>query len=288
MRKPDLKSECAIITFPDPHNQWDALPLTTHLGIGAHQDDLEILAIDGILKAYQNPSLYFTGTTITDGRSAPRSGAFRDVSDAEMVRIRNQEQREAAKIGKYLAQIQLNVTSTALKSTKTQTVIGDLRTLLLHTQPRVIYTHNLADKHDTHVTVAICVIRALREMNKAFRDTVQLYGCEVWRSLDWLDDAHKITFDTSNHQDLQRKLLGVFSSQMAGGKKYDQATMGRRMANATYFQSHQTDGVSGLVYAIDLTPLIQKPTTNISDFIGDHIHQFSKDVRMRLERSGAQ
>jgi len=39
-------------------------------------------------------------------------------------------------------------------------------------------------------------------------------------------------------ENLQFALLGVFESQIAGGKRYDLALMGRRRANATYFESH--------------------------------------------------
>jgi len=60
----------------------------------------------------------------------------------------------------------------------------------------------------------------------------------VWRDLDWLVDSDKAPFDVSEHENLQAALLGVFDSQIAGGKRYDLASMGRRRANATYFESH--------------------------------------------------
>ena len=38
------------------------------------------------------------------------------------------------------------------------------------------------------------------------------------------------------HENLHAALMGVFDSQIAGGKRYDLATAGRRRAHATYFE----------------------------------------------------
>ena len=43
-----------------------ALSRTTHLGIAAHQDDLEIMAYHGILECFGQPDKHFTGVTVTD------------------------------------------------------------------------------------------------------------------------------------------------------------------------------------------------------------------------------
>ena len=43
-------------------------------------------------------------------------------------------------------------------------MVEDLKTLIAVMKPQVIYTHNLADKHDTHVAVTLRLIRALREL----------------------------------------------------------------------------------------------------------------------------
>ncbi|MEI9866262.1 MAG: hypothetical protein WDN00_17245 [Limisphaerales bacterium] len=59
-----------------------------------------------------------------------------------------------------------------------------------------------------------------------------MIGCEVWRNLDWLGDNEKFLMDVSGHDKLAARLNGVFASQIAGGKRYDLATLGRRSANA--------------------------------------------------------
>lgn len=271
----------AEVFFPERSIGASLLPQTTHLAVGAHQDDLEIFAIHGILEAFDHPEKHFTGVTVTDGRGAPRSGPYANMSDDELWHIRCQEQKKAAKIGKYHAQFLLNYTSQIVKSPDHRDLIDDLKQILVAVKPEFIYTHNLADKHDTHVAVALALIQALRELGPVFAEA-KLYGCEVWRGLDWLPDDLKIALDISRHTDLQEELLNVYESQIAGGKRYDLATMGRRLANATYYQSHHRDAATSMVYAMDLTPLITHPETDIDDFMSKIIQAFETDVRSRL------
>ena len=273
-------SECY---FPSGGGSDTLLAQTTHLGIGAHQDDLEMLAIHGILAGYEHHNQSFTGVTVTDGRGSPRTGDYADLSDEEMWQVRLDEQRHAADIGHYIAQFQLNYTSAQVKYPRRENVIADLMTIIQTCQPEIIYTHNLADKHDTHVAVALSVIEALRRMGEKAQG-ITVYGGEIWRGLDWLPDDHKVALDVSGHADLQEALLLAFPSQIAGGKRYDRAGMGRRRANATFYQSHQTDQAKLVVYAMDLTPLITHPDLEISDYIDGFIQDFSVDVTNRLSR----
>ena len=215
-----LTNPQAEIFFPSGVTNLTNLSKTTHLAVGAHQDDIEIFAVHGILEAYSHPDKYFTGVTVTDGRGAPRSGSYANISDDELWEIRCSEQKTAAEIGNYHAQILLNYSSHTIKSSHSNTLVHDLKQILTATMPEVIYTHNLADKHDTHVAVALALIQALRELNPIFIDTT-VYGCEVWRDLDWLPDDLKVALDVSAHPDLQEALLSVFESQIAGGKRYD-------------------------------------------------------------------
>jgi LmbE family N-acetylglucosaminyl deacetylase len=272
----------AEIFFPDP-SQYAELSKTTHLGIGAHQDDLEMMAIHGILAAYDDPGAAFTGVTVTDGRGAPRNGAYVNFSDDALWAVRNEEQKAAAKIGNYLAQVLLNFPSEVVKSTERAAVVEELKLILQETLPQVIYTHNLADKHDTHVAVALAVLEACRDLPGWMPD-VKVYGCELWRGLDWLPDDHKVALDVSAHPELQDALLAVFQSQIAGGKRYDLAAIGRRQANATFYQSHAVDKATRMVYAMDLTPLIWNREINISDFIAEMIQGLAQDVKNRYYR----
>jgi hypothetical protein len=110
----------------------------------------------------------------------------------------------------------------------------------------------------------------------------KVIGAEVWRDLDWMHDPDKVVLDVSRREHLQAALLGVFDSQIAGGKRYDLATLGRRRAHATFFESHGTDAQTGLVFGMDLTPLIQDGAPDPSAFVSDLIARFSDEVRNRI------
>lgn len=278
-----MKNPLAECYFPSGEGTDAQLSRTTHLGIGAHQDDLEMLAIHGILAGYEHLDQTFTGVTVTDGRGAPRSGDYADLSDEEMWQVRLGEQRNAADIGRYNAQFQLNYTSAQVKFPHREDVISDLKAIIQACRPGFIYTHNLADKHDTHVAVALSVIEALRQMGTKAQG-ITVYGCEIWRDLDWLPDEKKVALDVSSHTGLQMALLQAFTSQIAGGKRYDLAAMGRRRANATFFQSHQTDQTELMVFAMDLTPLIEQPTLEITDYLAGFVQEFSNDASHRLTK----
>jgi LmbE family N-acetylglucosaminyl deacetylase len=203
---------------------------------------------------------------LTDGRGSPRDGIYKNYNDEEMRIVRFKEQRKAAFVGEYAAQVFLDYPSKVVKDASRQEPVEDMLNLLRASHPEIVYTHNLADKHDTHVGVALRVIEAIRRLDQTERPA-RLVGCEVWRALDWMVDPDKVLLDVSNHENLQSALLGVFDSQIVGGKRYDLATMGRRRANATYFESHGVDETAGLSFAMDMTPLIIDANKNPLDFI---------------------
>ncbi|MGW8249429.1 MAG: PIG-L deacetylase family protein [Anaerolineales bacterium] len=277
--------ESAEIYIPDGLAVDKALSRTTHLAIAAHQDDLEIMAVEPILRCFQQSEQWFTGVVVTDGRGSPRAGLYKDYTDDEMRRVRFKEQRKAAIIGEYAAQVILDYPSKAVKDRSNRQPVEDIIRLLQAARPEYVYTHNLTDKHDTHVAVALRVISAIRSLPESERPRT-LYGCEVWRDLDWMLDGDKVALDLSQHENLQSALLGVFDSQIAGGKRYDLASMGRRRANATYAESHGVDNSTGMSYAMDLTPLISDSQQEVLPFVLDHIQRFMQDVAQRLERLG--
>jgi LmbE family N-acetylglucosaminyl deacetylase len=251
------------------------------MAVGAHQDDLEIMAFDGILACFQREERGFTGVTVTNGSGSPRDDLYRDYSDEQMRAVRRVEQRKAATIGEYAAQVMLDYPSSAVKDVANAAPTEDLVALFRIARPGIVYTHNLADKHDTHVAVALRVIEAVRALPPAQRPQA-LYGCEVWRDLDWMVDGDKIGFDVSSHENLQAALLGVYDSQICGGKRYDLATLGRRRANATYFASHSTDVTTATIYAMDLTPLVRDLEKDVAAFVAEHIERFAGDVEARI------
>jgi LmbE family N-acetylglucosaminyl deacetylase len=275
--------ENAEVFVPDGSAASDALRRTTHLCIAAHQDDIEIMAAQPIVACFQQPERWFTGVVMTDGRGSPRNGLYASYSDDEMRAARLKEQRKAAVIGEYSALVMLDHSSNAVKGGDKREVVDDLLQLLRASSPETVFTHNLADKHDTHVATALRVIEALREMEPAERPR-QLIGCEVWRGLDWMVDEDKVVMELSSHENLQAALLGVFDSQIAGGKRYDLASMGRRRANATYFASHGVDQATGLSFGVDMSILIQDLSLDPVEFTEALIGRFAREVAERIRR----
>ncbi|MBF0517835.1 MAG: PIG-L family deacetylase [Nitrospirae bacterium] len=273
----------AVYFVPDGLFIDEAIKRTTHMGIGAHQDDLEVMAAEPIIKCFQKNDQWFTGVVATDGRGSPRDGLYKDHTDEEMRLVRIKEQKKAATIGEYSAQILLDYPSDVVKSAASSQLTEDIIKLLHAAHPQFLYTHNLADKHDTHVAVALRVIGAIRALPRDMRPQ-KLFGCEVWRDLDWMLDGDKVPLDVSAYENLQAALLSVFDSQICGGKRYDLAAMGRRRAHATFLSSHQTDAATGLTFAMDLTPLISDPTQNVIEFVQEYIHRFADEVSERIGR----
>ena len=279
----DLHNPNSEIYVPDGSPVDVALLRTTHLSIGAHQDDLEIMAFHGILECFGKGDRYFTGVTVTNGAGSPRDDLYAHYTDEQMQAVRRLEQKKAAFVGEYAAQVFLDYSSSAVKDGSNTDVMEDLKKVLRATRPQVIYTHNLADKHDTHVAVVLRAIRALRELPEDIRPQ-RLYGCEVWRNLDWLNDQDKVVFDVSAHENLATSLVGIFDSQICGGKRYDLATMGRRRANASYLESHATDVATSVIFGIDLTPLVKDATLDVKDYIAGFINRFAQEVSSRLTK----
>lgn len=241
------------------------------------------MAFHGILNCFACDDQWFGGVTCTNGAGSSRSGPYAKLTDAEMMAIRRQEQNTAAVVGGYGAMFQLDYSSSAIKSPPAEELKEDLKAILSATRPAVVYTHNPADKHDTHIGVTVAALQAMRELPREQRPR-QVIGCEVWRNLDWLPDEDKVLMDVSGRDNLAAAINGVFDSQIAGGKRYDLAILGRRAANATFFNSHATDASTQIIFGIDLTPLVMDETKDIVDFVCHFIERFNADVRQKLSQ----
>jgi LmbE family N-acetylglucosaminyl deacetylase len=276
-----LHHSTADVFIPDYAPLDEAFCRITHLGIGAHQDDLEFMAFHGILTCFASKDKWFGGVTCTNGAGSSRSGPYAGFTDEEMMKIRRQEQNTAAVIGGYAAMVQLDHPSSAVKDPNDPSLKNDLREILIASRPEVVYTHNPADKHDTHIGVTIAALQAMRGLPREQRPK-QVIGCEVWRDLDWLPDSNKVLMDVSGRDNLAAALNGVFDSQIAGGKRYDLAILGRRAANATFFDSHTTDQATQIIFGMDLTPLVADETLDIIAYTCGLIARFQEDVENKL------
>jgi LmbE family N-acetylglucosaminyl deacetylase len=278
-----LFNPSADVYIPDGADLAAAAERTTHLCIGAHPDDAEIMAYHGIAQCFGRTDRWFTNVTVTNGAGSPRSDP--NCSDERMREIRRLEQRKAAKIGEYSVQFQLDYSAASVKDPAAEHVTQDLVRILTAARPQVVYAHNPADEHETHVAVFLRSLAALRRL-PARTKPARVYGCEVWRGLEWLPDARKQALPVDDHPDLAASLIGVFESQIAGGKRYDLAIAGRRLANATFLNAHETDQAHALTYAIDLTPLIDDPALSVVEFIAGLVEELKQEVLESIRRLG--
>lgn len=260
-----------------------ALARVTHLCIGAHQDDIEIMAHAGIADCLENPAWAFGGVVVTNGAGSPRAGAYAGLSDEAMQDVRREEQRRAARAGRYAIQIQLGHPSADLRQPGHAGVAADLGAIVTGCAPAVVYLHNPADKHDTHVAVFLRCLEAIRALPPERRPK-KVLGCEVWRDLDWLVDADKVALDAGRQPDLALELLAAFDSQVSGGKRYDLATIGRRAAHATFHTANATDRLKGITWAVDLTPLVTDAGRSVEEFTLALINRLAADVRARIRK----
>ncbi len=258
----------------------DALGRATHLGIGAHHDDLEFMAFEGIAACHGQVDSHFVGVTCTDGRGSARGGDLSGMDAEELAGMRIAEQELAAKIGGYLAMVQLGYPSAEACG---EPIVEDLARILSLSRARVLYTHNPADKHRTHLAVFSAVLKAVRSLPSSRRPQ-RFIGCEVWRDLDWMPDAEKIQMDVSHHEALAEKLNAVFVSQIAGGKRYDLAVPGRRRANATFSEPREGDNASQVIVGMDLSPLLSDDSLDPVEFTCGIIRRFENEVRDGLRR----
>ena len=222
---------------------------------------------------------------VTNGAGSPRAGAYAAYTDEQMLEVRREEQREAARLGRYSIQIQLAHPSADVKRPGHAGVARDLAEIFSGCRPEVVFLHNPADKHDTHVAVLLRCLEAIRSLPED-RRPARVLGCEVWRDLDWLPDADKVALDSGRHPELALKLLAVFDSQISGGKRYDLAAMGRRSANATFHTSHSTDSLKGITWAVDLTPVTREGGPSLGDFTASLVERLGADVSRRLRTFG--
>jgi LmbE family N-acetylglucosaminyl deacetylase len=267
-----LEHRAGVDIFVPGGGHWrEALARVTHLGIGAHADDLEFMAFAGIAECRGGAGV-FGGVTVTDGGGSVGG-------TADLVATRRAEQREAADLGGYAVMIQLGRSSAEARAPGA--LAADLGEIFAVARPRIVYTHNPADRHETHVALSSAVIEALRKVGKVRRPE-RVFGCEVWRDLDWLTGDDRVRLDCGRDGEFAAKLNAVFRSQIDGGKRYDLAVTGRRRAQATFDEPRSADAAEMVTLAMDLTPLIEDDRLALRDFVAAKIDRFREDVLRRL------
>ena len=271
-----LHNPGAELFVPDGRAPDEALARVTHVGVGAHADDLELMAFHGIAHCLATPGCWFGGVVASDGARAPRTGRFAGLSDAELREVRRAEQRAAAVRGRYAAVAQLDYASPAIVAGDAR-LVDDLFHFLHASRPRVVYTHDPADRHASHVATCAAAIAALRRRPAEWRPA-RVYGCEVWRSLDWLAESDRVRLDVSGHDDTWRALLACFPSQIEGARPYEAGAIGRARGNAVFSEPRAAGGGGGTWLAMDLTPLVRDAELSLEEFVRERVARFAAEV----------
>jgi len=254
-----------------------ALASTTHLGIGAHADDLEIMAFPGICACRGQKDLRFSGVVATDGAGAPSR-----LAGQSLVKTRREEQKQAAGLGDYAAILQLAHPSAEIRGSGRQALTVDLLQIFQAAKPKFLYLHNPADRHETHVAVLLACLKALRQLPPAERPA-EIYGCEVWGDLDWVPADKIVRLPCPAPTDFGPSLLRVFRSQV-DGKRYDLAAAGRRRAQATFADAYNPDQAEEVVLALDLKPLVENSKLTLAEFVSSLTGEFQKQTLERIRR----
>ena len=265
-------------TYFDPQfsNLEEALGHSTFLGVGAHPDDLEVMAHHGILAAKGSKNYHFSGVICTSGSGSVTGDSLKGSNEAGLAQVRAQEQINAAKLGQFGSCLLLAYESCEIKERLNHQFVSDLQDLLEITKPKVIYTHNIFDKHKTHVSVVVHLIAALKNLSycpEAF------YGCEVWRGLDWIADEDKKILSPSDVNHV-KELITCHKSQLEE-KDYAEATVARMKSNATFFDASKSDQFEHQLFAMDLLPLLGD--VSLKSWVEDHLLKFKKSVDENLK-----
>ena len=269
-----LESGAAVPTWKDFGEQ------VTHLGIGAHPDDLEFSFLHGIEACFEQEGRGFAGITVTHGGGSLRVPGQ---STEELIAIRRREQRAAADVGRYALLAQLGYASADLSdASRSDRLIAELSAVLSGTRPDVVYLHAPTDRHRSHLAVLQHALIALRRLPAEQRPG-EVWGCEGWRDLDWLSDADRVALPVGRREHLGAAFAGLFDSQIASGKRYDLAVAGRRRAHASFSDPRGEDSAAGVTLAVDLTPLIQQDELSLKTFVDGLHERFRTECLAQLE-----
>ena len=268
----------AVVHVPDGVAAAQALQRTTSLCIAAHQDDTELMAYSAVAECFDSDEKWFGSVIVTDGAGAQTEGVYEGYTRERMVRTRVREANMASDIGRYSFQIQLLYPSADIKrATGNDHVLDDIAAIVEACRPGKVFTTNLADKHPTHVAVALRAIEAIRRLPKGARPG-KLYGMAAWRCLDWVTDDLKVVFDASAHPNIAAALISLYDSQIAGAKRYDLAAEGRRRANSVLYSTHGLNVGEAADFAIDMTALIEDDSLSPADYILSYVDALKRDI----------
>ncbi len=239
-----------------------ALAQGTCLAIGAHPDDLEIMAAPFIEDCCEHSNKKFVGVVCTHGVSAQLLHSGKSSEILKVKSKRRDEQLEAAHFAKYLGMIQLGYGSDDIKANNNIKLGSQLSDLILQVRPEIILTHNPFDRHRTHQAVCRHVLQAVLLSSYV---PEKLLGCEVWGGLDWLESQYKVTVPLKSSRWFAQ-LISIFQSQNTENRNYAEGVLGRMRSNSTFHDSSKACEEQHIMYALDLLPLLKMKEENYLNF----------------------
>ncbi len=276
------KAECYV---PDGIPSEAAMDRATIAAVGAHPDDLEIMALSGILEARRLGGKRFLGIVATPGSTEPRTGVYSGLSYDDLREIRRDEQRLAADIGDYSGVVQLMYESREVKDPREAGLFLDLKAIFERTRPEAVYLHNPFDRHDTHVAVCLRSLQAIRAASEATGWLPgKVYGCASWRGLDWLVHHDRIALPIHDPDHLSEQLIHAYKSQYAQDSQFEAALRGRRIVNAIHQESHALGLAQEVDHVMDMMPLVRAQTLDMAEYMGHVLHHFEQDALERVAR----
>jgi glucosamine-6-phosphate deaminase len=257
-----------------------ALAKTTHVGVGAHQDDIEIMAGPMLLKNKD----HWMNIIVTDGAASKSilNGMATELTPKQLTDMRQREQREAAReTGTPV--IQLKYPSAAVnghmgegKRQEAAFALGTLFSAMPKTEE--VFGHNPIDKHATHLAVLAVQTAALRAAQH--KNLKNVYAMEVWGGLTGIPEAQLSMFVVEDGRDLAaiNTLIGKYQSQIQGqGRDYAATTTARMVGHGGYVSNpHLNNPPEGMVIGL-----------NITDFTKGESNDMGALAKELLERAAA-
>ena len=216
------------------------------LVVSPHPDDMEI-GMGGTVAKLVDGGVDVISLVVTDGR---RSTSVYELSEEEMVRVRESEVREAVGIlgVNYLIPLGLEEVESANNQEKFK---NELKAVFRKFKPEEIYTpHPEIDKHPTHRKVSEIVLKAINELTSGeLPDGFKVWCYEVWTPFPTYDRIE----DISLQMDIKSAAIEAHRSQIEY-KNYTEGILGLNRYRAVF---DETSGVTIMEYAevfIELEP----------------------------------
>ena len=119
-----------------------------------------------ILACFQQQDRWFTGVVVTDGRGSPRTDVYEQYATTRCAWCASMSSAVRPQWADTPPPCCSITPAGPSRTASDRRPIEDLVKLLQTCRPQEVYTHNLADKHDTHVAVTLRTIAAIRSLSK--------------------------------------------------------------------------------------------------------------------------